>query len=276
MASPIPVALDRLQGDRSRIEAELKSILEPGERPRCLFERAMSYAVLGQGQRIRPVFALRVARLAGADNRLILRAAAAVELLHCASLVVDDLPSMDNERLRRGRPTVHVAFGEATAILAAFGLVALAARTVVDQRCSPTEMSSLIAFQLELLRVLDASGLCEGQDLDLRLCGAERQYRRRHVIELKTVPLFILAAQAGLMFAEAGSPLAAGVRRFAREFGLAFQLVDDWLDGELADFSPVGDQLQKTRSILDAFAPAGAELAELLDYLHERSRQKTA
>jgi geranylgeranyl pyrophosphate synthase len=267
---------EKLRLDRARAEAELEAVLQPGDRPRCPFEKAMSYAVLGQGQRIRPILAQRVARLAGADNELTLRAGAAVELLHCASLIVDDLPCMDNELTRRERPTAHVAYGEATALLAAFGLVALAARCVVEQRCSPAEMSSLIAFQTDLLRVLDASGLCEGQDLDLRLCGRDREQCRNHVIELKTVPLFTLAAKAGLMFTDPAADLSRIVLRFAREFGAGFQLVDDWLDGEVSDFGVVERQLERARAVLAPLAPAGTELEELIDYLYERSTLKAA
>lgn len=260
-----------LQLDRALVDAELLRLLQPAEGPASPVRDAMRYAVLGRGQRIRPILALRVARLAGSDNELTLRAAAAVEILHCASLVVDDLPCMDNEDERRGRPTTHKVHGEFTALLASFGLVSLSARAVVQQRCSPTELSALIRFQIELLNVLDASGLCEGQDLDLRLTGDERERLRARMIELKTVPLFVLAAQAGLMFTDPKALPARVLRKFAREYGLAFQIVDDYLDGECADFATVDAQLRRCRETLAPLAPAAGPLEEMVDYLYARS-----
>lgn len=261
---------DLLAADRERIDAELFRLLGRPGTPATPFREAMRYAVLGRGQRIRPILALRTARLAGNDNELTLRAAAAVEILHCASLVVDDLPCMDNEDTRRGQPTTHKVHGEFTALLASFGLVSLSARCVVEQRCSPVEMSALIRFQIELLKVLDASGLCEGQDLDLRLTGDERERLRARMTELKTVPLFILAAQAGLMFSDPESIPAITLRRFAREFGLAFQIVDDYLDGECSDFSVVDAHLRRCREALTPLAPAADPLDEMVEYLYAR------
>lgn len=264
--------------DRRRIESDLTALLYPESAGTGRIQEAMRYAVLGSGQRIRPLLALRIARLMGNDGDLPLRAAAAVELLHCASLVVDDLPCMDDAAMRRDRPTVHVAFGEPTALLAAFGLVALAGRAVVEVRCSPVEMSSLIDFQIHLLKVLDADSLIAGQELDLQLTGEERDSHRARVSELKTVPLFELAARAGLLFTDSETTAARGLQRFAREFGLAFQLADDFLDGEIKDVSVVEAQLQRTRDCLRPFHPAAAELEQLIEYLHARQieKQRTA
>jgi geranylgeranyl pyrophosphate synthase len=233
-------------------------------------QEAMRYAVLGRAQRIRPVLALRIARLAGADGELTLRAAAAVELLHCASLVVDDLPCMDDETVRRDQPSAHVVFGEPTTLLASFGLVALAARSVVEVRCSPTELSTLIEFQIQLLKMLDPDSLIAGQDLDLRLTGEERDAQRTRVSELKTVPLFELAARAGLLLVDGEAMMARGLRRFAREYGLAFQMTDDYLDGEIKEAVAVEAQLSRARACLTPFEPAAGELEQLVEFLHER------
>jgi geranylgeranyl pyrophosphate synthase len=272
MSAAMQTALlpDVLRADRERVEAELHRLFPAGDAPGSPFQDAMRYAVLGRGQRIRPVLALRVARLAGSENERTLRAAAAVEILHCASLVVDDLPCMDNEDMRRGRPTTHKVHGEFTALLAAFGLVSMSARSVVEQRCSPTELSALIRFQIELLKVMDASGLCEGQDLDLRLSGDAREQMRARMIELKTVPLFVLAAQAGLMFTDPQTLPARVLRRFAAEYGLAFQIVDDYLDGECADFAVVDSYLRRCRETLAPLTPAAGPLEEMIDYLYAR------
>lgn len=259
-----------LQSDRGRIEKELTALLYPEMSGAARVQEAMRYAVLGRAQRIRPVLALRIARLAGADGELTLRAAAAVELLHCASLVVDDLPCMDDESVRRDQPSAHVVFGEPTTLLASFGLVALAARSVVEVRCSPTELSALIEFQIQLLKMLDPDSLIAGQDLDLRLTGEERDAQRTQVSELKTVPLFELAARAGLLFMDGEAMMARGLRRFAREYGLAFQMTDDYLDGEIKEAVAVEAQLSRARACLTPFEPAAGELEQLVEFLHAR------
>lgn len=264
-------AAQRFAADRAAIESHLAQLLDPGAAA-SPFRRAMQYAVLGQGQRFRPVLALRIARLCGQENLLTLRAAAAVELIHCASLIVDDLPCMDDEATRRNRPATHVAFGEPTALLAAFGLVALAARSVLEQPCPPSQVSGLIRFQCELLRTLDAGGLCEGQDMDLALDAGRREAMRQRINELKTVPLFVLAAEAGLVFSDPDSAQARALRRFAREFGLAFQAVDDYLDKETTALPEVFAQLDSARAALAPFAPAATELHELIEDLHARCR----
>lgn len=263
----------RLDADRELIEAKLENLLAQSSSGYSPFREAMRYAVLGQGQRIRPLLAVRMARLVGGAETVSLRAACAIELLHCASLIVDDLPSMDNDTMRRGKPAVHVAFGEATALLAAFGLVALAARCPVEVPCTPATTSGVIRFQIELLKALDASGLCEGQDLDLRVEGAERERMRARVNELKTAPLFELCAHAAAIFSDPDSAEARALRRFAREFGMAFQAVDDLLDGETADRSWAEQSLSNARRCLEPLEPAAGELHELVDYLHERSKQ---
>jgi len=266
----IPAPIHPLASDRGVIEAHLETLLDPPGVPATPFRRAMQYAVLGRAQRIRPILALRIARLSGQSSPLTLRAACSVEIIHCASLVVDDLPCMDDELMRRDRPATHIAFGEATALLSAFGLVAIASRGVVEQPCPPAQVSGLISFQCALLRVLDASGLCEGQDLDLRVAASDRDRLRNKVNEMKTVPLFELAAHAGSMFSDPDSGMAHSLRAFARDFGRAFQIVDDYLDHEIADLSEVLRSLDQARSHLTAFDPAASELHELIDYLHAR------
>ncbi len=266
LRTPSPAA--RLAADRAAIEFHLESLLGGGAS--TPFREAMRYAVLGQGQRFRPVLALRIARLCGQENPHTLRAAAAVEILHCASLIVDDLPCMDDAAERRGRPSTHRAFGEATAVLAAFGLVALAARAVVEQPSLPAQLPHLVRFQTHLLRTLDVCGLCEGQDLDLRAADCQRAQLRDCMNELKTVPLFELAARAGLLFTDPQSRLGRTLLAFSREFGRAFQLVDDYLDGEIPGFDPVEASLRRAELTLAPLAPANVELLELVEVLRAR------
>ena len=220
---------------------------------------AMRYAVLEGGQRLRPILAVRVAGLLGRVTEITLRAASAVELLHCASLLVDDLPCMDNDTVRRNRPAVHIQFGESTAILAAFSLIGLAARTVADQP----------QFQLHLLRMLDASSLVGGQALDLALHGQDRENQRLRVTDLKTVPLFQLAVEAGLL--ETGDRHRQRLLGFGRELGIAYQMMDDYLDGEIDDRSAVERQFSQARALLAPFGESAANLHSFLDHLNVKA-----
>ena len=235
----------------------------------------MRYAVLGSGQRIRPLLSIRTGRLIGGGLKwsTTLRAGASVELLHCASLIVDDLPCMDNEQVRRDRPTVHVRFGEATAILAAFGLVALAARSLTELDGTGAERAMYIDFQTHLLKALDVGGLITGQSLDLALCGSERERSRALMTELKTVPLFVLSVRAGMLAAGFSAREEEALLEFGHRFGIAYQMTDDLLDGEQNNAEPVVAQLESARCCLRQFGNRSHGLEELVDYLHDRACQ---
>jgi geranylgeranyl pyrophosphate synthase len=243
--------------DRHIVEEHLDSILcRSGD----AVQEAMRYAVMGAGQRLRPILALRVARVLAADPAMTLRAASAVELLHCASLIVDDLPCMDNAPLRRNRPALHIEFGEAIAVLAAFALVALAARLVAGDSC----------FQLRLLATLDSNGLIAGQALDLAATGSSRERNRFRVTGMKTVPLFVLAVEAGSLGAVCARAERSRLMQFGREFGIAYQTMDDYLDGEVASREAVQRQFVQARCVLAPFGDRARELHGLLDYLDAR------
>lgn len=257
--------------DRSRVEIFLSRLLDASRmKSVCQVPVAMEYSVMGQAQRIRPILALRVARLLEADTEHTLRAAAAVEILHSASLIVDDLPSMDNELLRRGRPCTHVQYGESTAILAAFSMVALAARIVLEAPATEGELQRLRHFQLSLLRTLDCASLIGGQSMDLALTGDQREVHRATVNDLKTGPLFQLAVEAGAVSAPNGLP--EPLARFGKHFGLAFQLTDDCLDGEIPDSEVLYEQYARCREALIPYADRAEPLLELVQYLEERVR----
>jgi geranylgeranyl pyrophosphate synthase len=211
---------------------------------------------------------LRIARLLGAPLDLTLAAAASVELLHCASLIIDDLPCMDDSPFRRNRAAVHMRFGEATAILAAFALVALAARSLLEHENS--EYERVISFQLSLLRTLDCCGLIAGQALDLENATGERNHSDSHISDLKTVPLFTLAVQAGSLTPIPNADSRAVLSGFGREFGLAFQMSDDLLDGEEQDQQPFREKLSLLRALVAHFGPAARDLESLIDYLNDR------
>jgi geranylgeranyl pyrophosphate synthase len=260
-----------LRADRRQVEDFLERCFAPSETSSPV-TRAMRYAVMGDGQRIRPILALRVARLFGAETEHTLRAAAGVEILHCASLVVDDLPCMDNELMRRGKPATHLEFGEATATLAAFSLVALAARMVLETPATDRECLQLRRFQLALLRTLDVGSLVGGQMLDLELKGGERERLRETMNDLKTAPLFQLAVEAGCVSLPKGVP--SNLNGFGRQFGLAFQLTDDYMDGEISDNEADKRILyQQYDRCREALAPYGANARptlELINYLESR------
>jgi geranylgeranyl pyrophosphate synthase len=257
--------------DRSEINRYLETLLcvHGQTAGRAVFD-AMRYAVLGSAQRIRPVLSLRIARLLGAPHELTMAAAGAVELLHCASLIVDDLPCMDDSPFRRDRASVHIEFGESTAILAAFALVALAARSVLEAPCASEDRERVIDFQLSLLRTLDCCGLIAGQAMDLESAALHGPRADASISDLKTVPLFTLAVQAGSLVAIHNADSRALLSGFGREFGLAFQMSDDLLDGEEEDAQPFRDKLSMLRALIAHFGPGARDIEDLIDYLNDR------
>jgi geranylgeranyl pyrophosphate synthase len=264
-----------LSARRRLIEAHLEDLLTDCAGPEAgRVREAMRYAVLGGGQRFRPLLSLLVGDMLGAENARVLRAALSVELLHCASLIVDDLPCMDNEALRRGRASTHVAFGEPVALLAAFSLVALSARCVLNLPSSPRELPVLVEFQQDLLKVLDCDALVAGQAMDLALSGAPREESRARMNELKTAPLFLLAVRAGALFARLTPERRRALESFGRAFGLAFQTTDDYLDDELQDLGEVTRTIGRARDLLAPFADPGCGPHLLLDYLYARASEK--
>ena len=189
---------------------------------------AMRYAVLGGGKRLRARLVYAAGRVGGGAAEVLDLGAAAVELIHAFSLVHDDLPALDDDDLRRGQPSVHVRYGEATAILAGDALLALAFETAAD----PTVPPPLAARWVRALaRATGASGMVGGQVVDLagesaRLPLAELEWLHRH----KTGALIEAAAAIGAAAGELPAETQAAVARFARELGLAFQIQDDVLD----------------------------------------------
>ncbi len=237
--------LDRLSRDADAIEATLAALLAdacaPQEtlRPARLLA-AMRHASLGGGKRLRPFLLIETARLFGADGDGVLRAAAAVEMIHCYSLVHDDLPQMDDDDLRRGRPTVHRAFDEATAILAGDALLTLAFDTLADPATHP-DGAVRAELVLRLARASGLGGMVGGQILDLAAEGrwtpdgapallTDAEIRRLQA--MKTGALLRWPLEAGAIFAGAGGDDVARLGRFGALVGLAFQIADDLLDVE--------------------------------------------
>jgi geranylgeranyl diphosphate synthase type II len=210
---------------QEKVDAYLEQLRFAAEPGTARLEEAMRYSLLAGGKRIRPVLTLATAEAVGRAPDEVLPLAAAIEMIHTYSLIHDDLPAMDDDGLRRGKPTCHVAFGEDVAILAGDGLFAEALRLALDQQQG--DPANVIAAITEVVTAAGTHGMVGGQFLDV--AGREGpDLRRLH--ELKTGAL--IAASVGSVLALEGvdGPATMPFRRFAAELGVVFQIVDDILD----------------------------------------------
>ena len=238
------------------------------QKPYSQLYEAIRYSILGGGKRIRPVLTLEFARLGGINWRLALPFACALELVHNYSLIHDDLPCMDDDDLRRGKPTTHKVYGETLAILAGDALQPEAFRLILEAPALSGER------KLDAMRVLvnacGADGMVAGQVLDT-LCPIENTEQLRHMEELKTGCMIAAAAELGC----AASGMNAGMRnlavQYAKDLGLAFQIRDDMLDveGDAAVFGkPIGSDKEEGKfTFVDALGIEGcrAEVARLTE-----------
>ena len=239
---------------RARVEAALDVALpEPASAPSRL-HAAMRHGVLNGGKRVRPLLVYATGTALGADEGALDAAASAVELMHCYSLVHDDLPAMDDDALRRGQPTVHVAFDEATAILAGDALQSLAFAVLAD---APQAPQSRLAMLAELARAAGVGGMCGGQALDIDATGGSHaqlaDIERLHA--LKTGALLRCAVRLGAIAADATADDRAALDRYADALGLAFQIRDDLLDNE-GDAATLGKTAGKDVAQAKATFPA--------------------
>lgn len=228
-----------LETARARVDAELDRRIEADGHPSDRLQQAMRYGVLGGGKRIRPALCLAAAASVGepAENALV--PACALELIHAYSLIHDDLPAMDNDELRRGRPTAHIAFDEATAILAGDALQAMA----FDWLAAAPGLNDTVRLSMvrELARASGHRGMVGGQAIDLASVGkalsiTELETMHRH----KTGALIEASVRMGAMTAaQITEQQLADLSQYARALGLAFQVQDDLLDVE-GDTSVIG------------------------------------
>ncbi len=227
----------------ARADDALARLLPPDEQPPVELHRAMRYAVLGGGKRLRPLLVYATGRAFGAAPEALDAPAAAVEIIHAYSLVHDDLPAMDDDSLRRGRPTCHVAFGEAMAILAGDALQALAFEVLANDAALTVDAQT----RLEMLRVLalacGSHGMAGGQAFDLAAVGrklAPAELERMHVH--KTGALIRASVRLGALGAGCADTRALdALETYGHCIGLAFQVRDDLLDIEAGT-----EQLGKT------------------------------
>jgi geranylgeranyl diphosphate synthase, type II len=190
-------------------------------------EEAMRYSLLAGGKRIRPVLALATASALGREPETVLPLAAALELIHTYSLIHDDLPAMDDDDLRRGRPTCHVKYGEAIAILAGDGLYAEAFRHLLHEQ--EGEPERLLQAAAELAAATGVNGMVGGQFIDVRGLVPDGEVTLRRLHELKTGRLIAASVECVLLLTS-GAGRLADFRAFAAELGVLFQIVDDILD----------------------------------------------
>ena len=253
----------------------------------------MEYSLLAGGKRIRPVLTLEVCRMCGGDPALAMPFACAVEMIHTYSLIHDDLPCMDDDDLRRGKPTNHKIYGEATAVLAGDGLLTAAFEIALGTD-SPLPPQRVVAAAACLARAAGAQGMVGGQVLDMAAEGrAVSRYDVEQLQKLKTGALLSAAAEMGCIVAGGSEEAQKAVRRYAQKLGMAFQVRDDMLDVEGNEATlgkPVGsDQANEkttfvsllgmddcralveklTMEAVEALAPFGTERAGFLCWLAE-------
>jgi geranylgeranyl diphosphate synthase, type II len=282
--------------DRIAVEKELDRLLPPEGAFPPEIHCAMRYSVFAGGKRIRPILCLESARIFDNDITPALHPACAMEFIHTYSLIHDDLPALDNDDLRRGKPTSHKKFGEATAILTGDGLLTLAFETLSKTPVAPAQA-------LAILREVASSagtvnGMVGGQVADLEAEGKDvTPATLEYIHRSKTAALIRASVVSGAICAGGSEPNVARLRRFGEEIGWAFQVIDDILDVEESS-SALGktagkDQaqckatypsvygLEKSRAIarelaeqaigeLSGFAERAARLRELADYLTQR------
>jgi farnesyl diphosphate synthase len=228
-----PVSLDSAFDQiRAEIDATFSELLAVPPDPRAPLFEAMRYAAIGGGKRLRPLLVVAAAGLFHIDRKRALRVGTAVECIHVYSLIHDDLPAMDDDDLRRGKPTLHKAFDEATAILAGDALHALAFGLLAEESTheDPFVRSELIA---ELAAAAGPGGMAGGQIMDIAAAeGGLDLAAVTRLQQLKTGALFGFCLEAGAIMARVPPEGRLKLRGYARDMGLAFQIADDLLDEE--------------------------------------------
>lgn len=241
MSRELGPALDQIAGAMDR---QFDLLLRVPDDPRRPLYEAMRHAAIGGGKRMRPLLTVATAEMFNVDRQRALRVATAIECIHVYSLIHDDLPAMDNDDMRRGKPTVHKAFDEATAVLAGDALHALAFEILADDATSldPFVRAELV---LELARASGPGGMAGGQMMDL---AAEHQSFDLPTVtrlqQLKTGALISVSVEAGAILGRIPPEGRTGLRGYARDIGLAFQIADDILDVE-GDADVAGKTLNK-------------------------------
>ncbi|MDG4476599.1 polyprenyl synthetase family protein [Thiovibrio frasassiensis] len=240
------------------VEQALTRYMLPEEGPLATHIKAMRYSLFAGGKRIRPILALAAAEALHADTQHLFPVACALECIHTYSLIHDDLPAMDDDDLRRGKPTCHVVFGEAEAILAGDGLLSFAFELLSHpdalQGISPEAQLRLINL---IAKAIGPVGMVGGQSLDLAAEGQAISFEHLRLIHgYKTGALITASVQAGAIFGQGDEEQFAALSRYGVQIGLAFQIVDDLLDveGTTEDLGKTaGADAQRNKATYPAF-----------------------
>ena len=291
----------RLTEVADRITVALDQLIPAALGPEAQLMRAMRHAALAGGKRLRPFFLIESGGLFGANEKALLRSAAALECVHTYSLVHDDLPCMDDDDFRRGQPTVHKAFDEATAVLAGDALLTLAFDILADKETHPDAALRCRLVQ-RLAQAAGARGMVAGQMIDMAI---EREQGEADIAiitrmqRLKTGALISYALEMGALIGGASEDERHALMGYANDLGLAFQIADDILDAE-GDAAVLGKAVRKdagagkanfvtalslesarervvllaeqAKSHVSIFGSRAKMLMEAADYVHKRER----
>ncbi|ACX52502.1 Polyprenyl synthetase [Ammonifex degensii KC4] len=281
---------NRILAEKARlIEEALDRYLPPEFAPPHPIHQSMRYSVLGGGKRLRPALLLGAAEAVGADvAEDLLLAACGIELIHCYSLVHDDLPAMDNDDFRRGRPTSHRVFGEAIAILTGDALLTLGFELLARAALVARQGSEVgLRVIVEVARAAGSEGMVGGQVLDLGGSkNADPALLLEEIHRKKTGALFVAAVRAGALLGGAQEEALQKLTLYAEELGLAFQIVDDILDldeeaklskltypavfGLPAARARAEEAVKKALSALDSFGPEADFLRQAAEFVLSR------
>lgn len=221
----------RLNEVADRITVALDQLIPAASGPEANLMRAMRHGALSKGKRLRPFITIEVGRMFGAQEKALLRAAAAVECMHAYSLIHDDLPCMDDDDYRRGQPTVHKAFGEATAVLAGDALQALAFEVMAMRGARSGSTERVLGAIRDLAEAAGARFLVGGQVDDLSFEPGSADAARVEQVHLrKSAALIAASVVGGARLGGADAATLARLRRFGEAIGIAFQIADDLLD----------------------------------------------
>jgi geranylgeranyl diphosphate synthase type II len=262
----LPALEKLLEERRLLVEGALRRLTNAGEAPSVA--AAVEDSLFAPAKRIRPILSLMVAEVLRGDPEVVLPGGCALEMAHTASLILDDLPSMDNARTRRGRPACHIAHGEATAILAAFALLNRAYEILADGWPGGPPAADRASLAKDLARAVGVEGMIAGQAQDLAMTDRAIDFKTLEFIHSrKTGALFKASAGLGAIAARATSKEKDAVTAYAKNLGLAFQIVDDLIDatGESHEAGKdVGADLKKTTFVSFSGVSGARELAREL------------
>ena len=213
--------------------------------------KAMKYTLNLPGKRLRPIMCLETVRMLGGDIEKALPTACAIEMLHVQSLIHDDLPCMDNDDFRRGKPSNHKVFGEANAVLAGDALLTYAPQIIIEKSRSKLPDGTILKLVHEYTKFAGANALIAGQVVDIESEGGKLTKSAEETLDFihlnKTAVLFRLAVRCGAILAEANDTLLEELDNFATKFGLAFQIYDDIMD-EISSFEELGKTIGKDKN----------------------------